>query len=267
MKRLLRIEFRKMLKSRAFLLLFGGYLLMIFGMAIFIGSFKINITANGAEYPFHFGKLGVLDFPYIWHNVTYVVGFMKYILVILIVIFITNEFSFRTVRQNVIDGMSRTEYINSKLLSTLLFGIASTVFVFLITLILGFVRSNGTASDVIFMRSSFLVGYFIELMSILTFAFFMGLLIKRAGFSIIAVMVYAFVIEPLIGYKIPEPYDAFLPISSSREIIDIPFKRYTQGLVDMEFNETPSVLYSAISLGYIALWSGLSHWLFAKRDL
>src|SRR5690606_20889818 len=56
----------------------------------------------------------IFDFVDIWQNMAWITFLFKYILAFMVIISICQEFSLRTVRQNMIDGLSRKEYIVSK---------------------------------------------------------------------------------------------------------------------------------------------------------
>jgi len=50
-----------------------------------------------------------------------------------------NEYSYGTLKQNLIDGMSKKEFILSKFITVVAFSIVSTLFVFITSLILGLI--------------------------------------------------------------------------------------------------------------------------------
>ena len=80
---------------------------------------------------------GVFNFPFIWHFNTYFADYFKIFLAVVIVSMMANEYSYGTLKQNLIDGMSKKEFVISKFLTVLLFAVISTLFVFVVSLILG----------------------------------------------------------------------------------------------------------------------------------
>ncbi|MCE2496965.1 MAG: ABC transporter permease [Flavobacteriales bacterium] len=268
MIRLLRIEWLKLRNSRAFIIIGGFYVLLMALVAWGMGYVHFDVgTQNGIKTTINLGKLGFFDFPYIWKNISYIAGFFKYILAILVVIFISNEYSYRTVRQNVIDGLSRQEFITSKLLMILMYSVVSTILVVLITTILGILFSNNQAWDVIFLKIDFVLAYFLETLTYLIFSFFVAYLIKRTGFVIITLVLYTFVIEPIAVWQIGEPVGKFLPIQSIREMSEIPFKRYIKDIVELNIMESAdiSAMFRTIVWGGVFTW--LTYYLFGKRDI
>jgi len=117
MKRLLQIEWLKLKHYRPFWVLTGLYTAMLslicFGVHFFFDFLKKEgANFNGFDptmFPFY-------DFPDIWQNITYVATWFKLFLAFIIVISIANEVTHRTMRQNIIDGMSKKDWLLSKLL-------------------------------------------------------------------------------------------------------------------------------------------------------
>ena len=125
MKRLLSIEFQKIQKNRASKILVITYFVLlslislIASLKFTIGSLEINIAEQG-----------IFNFPYIWHFNTYAASLFKLFLAVVIVSMMANEYTYGTLKQNLIDGLSKKEFILSKFYVVISFALASTVFVF-----------------------------------------------------------------------------------------------------------------------------------------
>ena len=78
-------------------------------------------------------------FPKVWLTVSYYSGCILILPSLLLLMLVTNEFTYRTSRQNIIDGLSRKQFIEVKLMSGAILALASTVLVFFTALIFGFV--------------------------------------------------------------------------------------------------------------------------------
>ena len=139
MKRLLQIELIKLWNNRASKILIYGYFILLTGIAL-IAAIKFDI----APIKFHLAEQGIFNFPYIWHFNTFVAALLKIFLAIIIVSMMSNEYTYKTIKQNLIDGLSKKEFIASKFLTVVLFSIVSTVFVGVISLILGSIYSDYT---------------------------------------------------------------------------------------------------------------------------
>lgn len=144
MKRLLSIEFQKLFKNKASKFLIITYFVLLSLIALIasiefeIGSFKLRIAEQG-----------IFNFPYIWHFNTYIASILKLFLAIIIVSMMANEYSYGTLKQNLIDGMSKKEFILSKVLTVIVFALASTIFIFILSLILGYTFSSYTEFSIV----------------------------------------------------------------------------------------------------------------------
>ena len=91
-----------------------------------------------------------------------------------------NEYSNKTIKQNLIDGLSKKEFILSKFLTVISFAGISTIFVFVVSMILGLIYSDYNEFSIIFSDLEFLVGFFVKLVGFFSFCLFLG--IKFWGF-------------------------------------------------------------------------------------
>ena len=104
MLRLLSIEFHKFKynkPSRILTLIYFGLLTSIALIAII--KFDIGIIQ------FHLADMGIFNFPYIWHFNTYMASLFKFFLLLVIVSMISNEYSYKTLKQNLIERGEATE--------------------------------------------------------------------------------------------------------------------------------------------------------------
>lgn len=192
MKRLLSIELQKIWLNKASRILTLSYFILLSFIAL-IASIKYDL----GPIKLHFAEMGIFNFPYIWHFNTYIADFFKFFLAIIIVSMMANEYSYGTLTQNLIDGMSKKEFITSKFLTVVVFALASTIFVFLMSLILGLSFSSYTEASILFSKMDYLLAYFVKLLGFFTFCLFIGILIKRSAFAIGFVFIW-YVIEAII---------------------------------------------------------------------
>lgn len=183
MSRLLKIEFQKILSNKTVWVILGLYVLLLaptaFGFENIIKSVHFTSTHNGKQEPTLAGFLlqgySIFSFPGVWQNLAYLASWFKLLLAILVVILVTNEYSYKTLRQNIIDGMSKWEVVWAKQLVILIICIAATVFLLLLTLLLG--KSHpGTAT---FTGSGIMSAYFFSLLLYLNFAWLLSSWLKK----------------------------------------------------------------------------------------
>jgi ABC-2 type transport system permease protein len=178
MLRLLEIELIKLRTSRVSRVLIISYFFLLTSIAL-IAAIKFDI----GPIKFHSAE-GIFNFPYIWHFNTYVAAWLKLFLAIIIVSMVANEYDNKTLKQNLIDGLSKKEFILSKFLTVLLFSLISVVFVAVVSLILGLIYSDYTELGIIFSDLQYLIGYFVKLVGFFSFCLFLGILIKRSAFAL-----------------------------------------------------------------------------------
>ena len=157
MKRLLHIEFIKLWNNRSSKILIISYFVLLTSIAL-IAAIKFDI----GPVKFHLAEQGIFNFPYIWHFNTFITAFFKLFLAIVIVSMMANEYSNKTIKQNLIDGLSKKEFILSKFLTVVSFAFISTLFVFAVSMILGLIYSDYDEFSIIFSDLEFLVAFFVK---------------------------------------------------------------------------------------------------------
>ncbi len=282
MMRLLHIEWNKIFYNtgtRIFIIL---YFLMILGMGLILPNFHPNL--NGVEV--NFIKMGALEFPVIWHNLTWLIGFGKFFLAIIIINNLSNEYSFGTMKQNLIDGLSKKEFFGSKVLITFLLTLFSTIFVLVLGLVLGNIYSE---SKDVFNGIEFVLGYFVEIFAYLSIATFLTIFLKKSAFAILSLIVLSMgesivkAAEFMLRINVFDKSDQeieqsstaiklfsnYLPFNSNGGIIDYPPISLTNFLTNGKLFTLSELKWDmfGINVFYILLFLGLSLWILKKRDL
>jgi len=278
MKRLIAIELQKIWKNKASRVLTLTYFILLSFIAL-IASIKFNI----GSFELHIAEQGIFNFPYIWHFNTYIAAILKFFLAIVIVSMMANEYSYGTLKQNLIDGMSKQEFILSKFLTVILFALGSTVFVFIMSLILGFSFSSYTEMGIVFSDLDYLIAYFLKLTGFFSFCLFLGILVKRSAFAIGFLFVWWIlegIIIAILKFQIfpnsntAEKLSQFLPLESLSNLIIEPFSRLsiikTIGTqIGVQNTKDYGVHWYSILivLFWIAIFVLMSYKLLKKRDL
>ncbi|WP_298790839.1 ABC transporter permease [uncultured Allomuricauda sp.] len=277
MVRLLQIEFIKLWNNRASKILISSYFILLTSIAL-VAAIKFDI----GPVQFHLADQGIFNFPYIWHFNTFMTAIFKLFLAIVIVSMMANEYSNKTIKQNLIDGLSKKEFILSKFLTVISFALISTVFVFLVSMILGLIYSDYNELSIIFSDMEFLLAFFIKLVGFFSFCLFLGILVKRSAFALGFLIIWA-VLEQLIfgllGWKIMSWDNAklvkdFFPLQSMTNLIKEPFTRLSavqnigeQIGENMKFDYHVYWYEFLIVFFWTALFVYLSYALLKKRDL
>lgn len=280
MLRLLSIEFHKLKYNRASKTLSIIY----FGLLLSI-ALVTTIKFEFGDFKLHLADQGIFNFPYIWHFNTYMAAILKFFLLLVIVSMVSDEYSYKTLKQNLIDGLSKKEFILSKFYTVIAFSLISTVFVFVISLILGLMYSDYNELSIILTDLEYLVAFFTKLVGFFSMGLFFGILVKRAAFAV-GTMVVWFIGEGIFkGYLLwgfgdlnntsntVEFILQLLPGEAISNLIKQPFSRL--GAVKTLANtmgktfDKPEVELSAIFIVFVwtFIFIYLSYTLLKKRDL
>ncbi|MBU2651676.1 MAG: ABC transporter permease [Bacteroidetes bacterium] len=267
MIKLIKIELKKAFPSRTFWILAGLYLLVVGTVLLGVQSFLDNVLSKaGSKSPIPIPEIGVYEFPVIWHNLTFLAGFFKIVLGVIVIIMITNEFSYKTIRQNIIAGFSRLDFLKSKVGLILVLSLYAALVVFLTGTILGFIYTQELTISSFFNKSVFIAAFALEVFSYLCFAFMIGFLVKRSGIAIGLLLLYSFVIEPIINYKLPTEVADFMPLRSINNLIDIPNTALMR-LFGVEFQDYISVYDVLLVIAYTIIFLGITYYVLRRRDL
>ena len=277
MIRLLHIEFIKLWNNRASKILIISYFTLLTSIALF-AAIKFDI----GPIQFHLADQGIFNFPYIWHFNTFITAFFKLFLAIVIVSMMSNEYSNKTIKQNLIDGLSKKEFILSKFLTVISFSLISTLFVFVVSLILGLAYSDYNEISIILTDLEFLVAFFVKLTGFFSFCLFLGVLVRRSAFALgflILWQVFEGIIRGVMRWKLfdGETTDAimgFFPLQAMFNLIKEPFTRLgaVQSVVN-QMGEELSLDYAIhwYEILIVLIWTAIfiygSYAILKKRDL
>src|SRR5690606_218463 len=183
---------------------------------------------------FHVAEQGIFNFPYIWHLNTWIASGLKLFFAIVIVSMMANEYSNKTLKQNLIDGLSKKEFIASKFLAVLAFSVISTLFVFIVSLVLGLFYSDFKEVSIIFSDLEYVLAYFFKLLGFFSFCLFLGILVKRSAFALGFLIIWfaienlgiRFLVWWLAGKEASASVMKFLPLESMGNLIKEPVSRF-----------------------------------------
>ena len=278
MLRLLNIEFQKLRYSKSAKVLTIAYFVILLFIALIV-----SIEFNIGDIKVRIADQGIFNFPFIWHFNTYMAAILKFFLAVVIVSMMANEYSNRTLKQNLIDGMSKKEFVLSKFLTVTVFALISAVFVLVMTLILGYSFSDFNEFSIVIQDSEFILAYFLKLTAFFSFCLFLGVLVKRSAFALGFLFIW-WIIEnisyALLKWELFKDTDIadnvvqFFPLWSMSNLIDRPFERlnFVQSAAS-QLNADIGIDYAVhwyevlIVLVWIFLFIYGSFALLKKRDL
>ncbi len=260
--RLLSIEWRKLLPYRAFWIALAAYTLLMPSLFISLHNFNINVGSNELSISFY-------NFPDVWHNVAYIASWFNILLYFFVILLVGNEYQYKTFRQNIIDGMSRSQALLSKLYLITGFAAGSTLLVTALGFLCGYYLGEVAAYPVSFEKFEYMGMYFLQVLGYMSMALCITHLLRKQGMSIVVFLMYAFIAEPVIQYKvlkdwIPLPQVAdYLPVNTMGKLIGNPLPGYF-GLGE------PAVINmqaAGVTTAYIVAFTLLSYLMVRSRDL
>lgn len=244
MRSLLAIEWLKIKRYRTFWILTAFFVVLlplwnyeISNGMISMGNQAINILSQA------------YSFPEVWGNLGFWASIFILFPSILVIILTTNEFSYRTHRQNVIDGWSRMQFYHAKVGLVILLSLLSTLFLFLVGILFGLL--NGGSPADIFEKFEQVAYFFLLSVDYMGFALFISIMIKRSGLAIGLFLLYSLIIENILkgvmNWKLDAHLGNYLPLQSSDELLPFPLARMAQQFIAHQTaSMTPYVIVTIV---------------------
>lgn len=246
----------------------GGLYFLTLGFGAASGMEFLKWLANTFEdfgSSLNINRIPLYHFPDVWLNLIWCAGLLKIILGIMVVISVTNEFTYRTIRQNIIDGLDRHEFLLSKVYMNVLFSLTSVVMLFVIGLVTGLIYSSDITLNKIVTDLEFFPAYFLELFFFLSYALMIGILIQRSGLTIILLMLSQ-AIEGIVTLNLDDYLPALIPYFPMRSIwnlIEWPFPRYAF----MEIKDYLTVTSVVVVVAWIVIFNFISYYKLKIADM
>lgn len=191
-----------------------------------------------------------------------------------LILLVSSEFSWRTARQNVIDGLSKGEFFSAKLI--LLPLLAAIFFLTLLLVGGGFglagTRAAGVVGPIVRdVDAAFIRGTLVGLLGWTSFAFLLGMTIRSSGPAIGAFFLY-FIVEQILGQLLSRLGAGvalvmhYLPMSVFKALWD-PRQYGVTPLKAGQAIPTGTSLLLAVGAGYVVIFLVASFLIYRRRDL
>jgi len=208
-------------------------------------------------------------FPSVWGFFGFVASFFIIFIAFVIVILVTNEYRYRTQRQNVIDGWSRLEFFHAKVFLTFKLAIITTIYTGIWCLIFG---AGYSGSLEYFSKDMEKLFYFFLLcLNYYGLALMLSFLLKRSGLVIGLYMIYVLMVESIassyLNWQFKGMYIGnFLPLQCSDQLLPFPLMKLAEGMMNQQFTPPPDYAYALASCVYILLYYFISRQKLLKSD-
>lgn len=271
---LLKIEWLKIKSYTGFILLSSFFALGVVASNYIVFMFKKNVLDKVKASELLFSG-SPFDFDNVWKTVSYYSSYFLMLPALLLVILLSNEFSYKTHRQNIIDGMSRNEFLNVKLLLALIFAVACTLVVVITALVFG-----ATSGSTFSLNGFENVGYF--LLKAFTYnmvAILISLLTRKSGVAIALFFIYTIFENGVslmlffLAVRIKKDNNLdlgnlgnYLPMNASDGLLTSPFEQFS-GMARSIIPTDNNRLVLACALIYIVIFYFWSKRKMMRSDL
>ena len=264
---LLKLEWLKVKNYMPFLVLSAMYILLL-PLFMAVGK-SINLPK----------ELGGTDvyymFPNIWQSLAYVGNWLAYFIMgFIAVLTVTNEFSNRTLRQNIISGISRTDFFLSKTYFLIIIALMGTLYYTIVALFYGFFNTETIYASRMMENIDMIPRYFLMCLSFMSFGFMLGVLLRRTGIALFLYFAYIMFIERIIRYLILDRMFGktaamFGPMSATNDLTPFPIPKMIKGMAEesnMRIFLTPTESIITASL-FMVLFFFIAYFQLKTRDL
>jgi ABC-2 type transport system permease protein len=279
MKSLIKIEWLKIKKYPVFWWMIGIVALTYPGVNLMFYKIYSTLTTQDAmtKDAMASGVFKMLlgepyAFPEAWHSIAYFSSAFVMVPAILVIMIINNEYTYKTNRQNIIDGWSRKDFVMSKLIDVAIISLAITV-VYTITTIVFAIAYDKSMAYKMAEQLQYIPLFFLQTFSQLSLAFLAGFFIKKSFLAIGVFLMYYVIVENMIVSGL-QHYQMniykYLPFEISDRLIPPPgfigkfgadgVQRYKDTLAAIPLHAALTIIFTA------AVWA-LCFKNYAKRDL
>jgi len=288
MKKYLQIEYMKIKGNTSFKVFTLLFLVFMPILVIVLPSF------------FKDGFIGVEDsYPFMprtasstWYYATYIASWFSFYLLSFIIIFhITSEYAAKTVRQNIIDGYSKLDFLKSKIGMVIFMAMTATFYVFFVGLIaVLYFKANqpdpstqlldmsamlgGVTGELsqefgsVFDGVLFILGFFIQILAYFIVAVFVSVLVRKGALAVLlffGVFFMEMIFRLMLESQGSEAIVNYFPMYSFSKLLpNFELQSLIFGLGEIE---SLSMLNVAVSLFYIVLFIFITKLIFYKRDV
>lgn len=257
---IIKLELFKLSKSKGFYITLAVFFVLESLILLdVIDGILSEININGESLPI----MHVVQFPDVWKFFGYFSRYFNMILALMLISQITQEFQYKTLRQHLLEGMSRIQFISSKLVTVSVLSLASALLLAVLTLIAGFKNTEGGTFDMAIENAEVIPAFFMQTFAYFSFALFIAILVRRSSLGIILFLLYGWVAEPILGEYLGSSLNKYLPLKAMGHILINPIGE-ALGSVSGPVVNLPFVYLSIL---YTVIFITASITLLYKRDV
>lgn len=268
---LLLLEWKKFKHFRTFKVM-GILYLILLPLSIIVGKAFFSYV----EAPIDFIDVkSITRFPEVWNYLAYAGNWLCFLFLgFMGVLAITTEFANKTLRQNIINGVTRKEFFTAKLLLVISISLAATLYFALVGFSFGAINTYDLRWSKIISGTEQIGFYFLMCLGYMIFGMFLGVLLRRTGLALFLYIVYVIFLEPTIrwaahGNIIFNKSLNFYPLNAIEDLSPVPIFKIIDGMTkDNNFSFLLTKTEATITtLVYISLFLFVIYYRLKKSDL
>lgn len=272
MLHLLQLEWKKLKSYRVFQVLTLLYIILM--PPLFVAARNMFLNSG---LPSELGDVNMFfSFPKVWYSLAYLGNWLTFFFFgFLAIVALTSEFNNKTLRQNIITGMSRQDFWLGKVLMMAVISILAAIYYGIWSVIFGYIFTDYVASSRVFMHIDLIPRFALMCFAYMSFAFMMGMLIRRTGLAIFLYFAYTFFMEYILRFlhykfidKTMQTWN-YYPLNVFEDLCPLPFANDAAAL--MKNNDFTFFLSSGeavfVSSIYIVLFLFISYRTFMIKDI
>jgi hypothetical protein len=206
-------------------------------------------------------------FPTVWEYLGYIGNWLCFFFFgFLAILMVTTEYSNKTMRQNIITGLSRKQYYFSKVYFILLLSLFATLYYVVCALVIGISNTETIYWHKVWQHADYIPRYFLMCSGYMLFGMLLGFLIKRTGITIFLYLSYIMFVELILRWGVhfqlfKHRSMHFYPMNAVEDLVPAPFTEVAEEFINQNgFSlflnageaATATIIYSSIFvlLGY-----------------
>lgn len=268
---LLQLEWKKFKYYRTFKVMAILYVVLLPLILIVAKAFFAQVEA-----PVDFINLKTIQrFPEIWGYLAYIGNWLSFFFLGFIgVLSVTTEFANKTLRQNIINGVTRNEFFTGKILLIFTVSLLATLYFAFVGFTFGFIYTENLYLSKILNGSSQIFYYFLMCLGYMVFGFFLGVLLRRTGLALFLYLIYVIFLEGVIRWAIHgkiifNKSINFYPMNALEDLSPIPIAKIINNITqDNNFSFLLSKTEATItSIIYISIFIFIAYKIIKRSDL
>lgn len=227
---LLKLEWKKLHKLAAFRIFIAFYLALL-PTILLLGKRIPELPP-----PMMTNEV-LFIFPTVWEWLAYVGSWLCFFFFgFLSIISITTEYSYRTMRQNIITGLSRKQYFLGKLYVILAVSVLATAYYALCALLIGYFNTPAIYWHKVVQNASCIPRYFLMCFGYMSFGALLGFWIKRTGIALFLYLSYVMFLEAILRWGVhlqlwKHRSMHFYPMNAVEDLSPAPFIQMTENFL------------------------------------